>query len=101
MTRTIIRRLYMEITGVPHHLSMIHWEDSRTGVYLQVLQTIQHHISSSTNSTISRLSTITNNGSPISYTYDANGNIKTITQGSNVIGYTYYGRLEFWSYKHT
>ena len=49
----------------------------------------QYESGSSTNSTTSRLSTITNNGSPISYTHDANGNIKTVTQGSSVISYTY------------
>lgn len=36
-----------------------------------------------------KISKIDNNGNPISYTYDANGNIKTITQSGQTIAYTY------------
>jgi YD repeat-containing protein len=35
------------------------------------------------------LGSISNNGSAISYTYDANGNIETITQNGNQIKYYY------------
>jgi RHS repeat-associated protein len=40
-------------------------------------------------STTAKLASINNNGSQISYTYDANGNIKTITQNNQTITYTY------------
>ncbi len=36
-----------------------------------------------------KVGSITNNGTAISYTYDCNGNISTITQGSQVISYVY------------
>ena len=42
--------------------------------------------------TTTKVGSITNNGSPISYTYDANGNIDTITQNSQAIKY-YYNEL--------
>jgi RHS repeat-associated protein len=40
-------------------------------------------------STTTKVGSITNNGTAISYTYDCNGNISTITQGSQVISYVY------------
>jgi len=43
-------------------------------------------------STTVKLGSITNNGNTRSYTYDQNGNIDTITKGSNVIKY-YYNEL--------
>ncbi len=50
------------------------------------------YLSGINGSTTNRLGTITNNGSGISYTYDFNGNIETITQGGKVIRY-YYNEL--------
>lgn len=40
-------------------------------------------------SSTAQVATISNNGSGITYTYDANGNIETITENSKVIRYTY------------
>ncbi|MEA4827826.1 MAG: LamG-like jellyroll fold domain-containing protein, partial [Clostridium sp.] len=41
------------------------------------------------NTTTTKVSEIDNNGRKISYSYDANGNIKTITEGGKVITYYY------------
>jgi len=46
----------------------------------------------STGSTTAKVSSMINAGNSTSYTYDPNGNIETITQGSNVIKY-YYNEL--------
>ncbi|MGY0374140.1 DNRLRE domain-containing protein [Clostridium sp. JNZ J1-5] len=42
-----------------------------------------------TNTTTTKVSEIDNNGKKISYSYDANGNIKTITEGGKAITYYY------------
>lgn len=51
--------------------------------------TTYSYLSGASGSSTYRLGTINNNGSAISYTYDANGNIETITQSGNQIKYYY------------
>jgi len=51
--------------------------------------TAYSYLAGSTGSTTTKVGSITNNGAAISYSYDCNGNISTITQGSQVISYQY------------
>lgn len=47
------------------------------------------YLAGASGSTTTKVGSITNNGTAISYTYDCNGNIATITQGVQVISYQY------------
>ncbi|MHC1731936.1 MAG: DNRLRE domain-containing protein [Bacteroidales bacterium] len=47
------------------------------------------YLAGANGSTTTKVGSITNNGTAVSYTYDCNGNISTITQGSQLISYVY------------
>jgi RHS repeat-associated protein len=47
------------------------------------------YVAGANGSSTEKVGSITNNGTAISYTYDCNNNISTITQGGQVIGYQY------------